>query len=117
MNNIVLANLVKLFHTIIILFVLLTPFLLNKYHSLLILHISFSLCLIIHWVNNSNVCSLTLLESRLRGIEPDESFLYQFISPIYDIPTDIVGDIVYYSTFISSQDVGINEKRGKNINC
>lgn len=82
-KNKLLADLVYIFHCIIIVFVLLAPF--SNIPAILILHIIFSICLFVHWYANSNICSLTVLEANLRGLERSETFSHQFIGPIYDI--------------------------------
>ncbi len=92
-TNILLANLIRLFHIIIILFVFIIPF--SNIPSLLILHITFSLSLLLHWYTNSNECSLTLLESKLRGIDRNAGFTHKFIAPIYDISLTKWSSICY----------------------
>ena len=67
----------------VILFVLLAPFF--NYTNILILHITFSVSLLVHWLSNSNECSLSRLESYFRGIDNTCTFSHQFIAPIYDI--------------------------------
>jgi hypothetical protein len=78
-----LANIISLFHTIIIFFILLAPF--TDIPAILILHITFSLCLLVHWWANNNICSLSYIESQLRGTDYTQSFTHKFIAPIYDI--------------------------------
>ena len=81
-----LIQIIRLFHIIIILFVILTPFI-TKNILILILYITFSICLIFHWYNNNDACCLTLLEQKLRNISNSElenrSFMYNLISPVY----------------------------------
>jgi hypothetical protein len=96
--NIILANLIYIFHIFIILFVLFSPF--TQVPVYLILHIVFGLSLIIHWKNNSNVCSLSLLESSLRGIPYTHSFSHQFIGPVYDFSESEWASITYNITII-----------------
>ena len=81
--NIFLANMISVFHTLVIIFILLAPF--CNIPSLLILHVTFSFSLLIHWYNNNNECSLTYMEAKLRGLDRTESFSHKFISPLYDI--------------------------------
>lgn len=81
--NIFLANMIYLFHIIVIVFVLLAPF--SNIPAILILHVTFSFSLLIHWYNNNNECSLTYMEAKLRGLDRTESFSHKFISPLYDI--------------------------------
>ena len=97
-KNEYLANAIFIFHCIIVLFILLVPFF--NIPALLIVHIVFSICLFIHWINNSNVCSLTILEAQLRGLNRTETFSHQFISPIYDISSTEWSNIVWIITFV-----------------
>jgi len=83
-TNIVLANLIYVFHVSIILYMLIIPF--TNIISLLILHFTFGICLLVHWKLNSNVCALSLIEAQFRGIDHANTFTHQFISPVYDIP-------------------------------
>jgi len=94
--SILLANLVYIFHLIIILFVLLAPF--SNIPYLWILHVAFCVSLIVHWLGNSNVCSLSMIESQLRGLDYTESFTHQFISPVYDISKSTWSRICYMLT-------------------
>ena len=98
MVNILLANLVRLFHIFIILFVLIAPFINDS--SILILHISFCICLMIHWIFNSDQCVLTHLEKKLRGVSDDEAFTYKFIAPMYNITHTRWNNLVWIITII-----------------
>lgn len=82
-SSLILANFISIFHTIIIIFILIAPF--SNIPAILILHIAFSLCLLVHWWANNNICSLSYLESKLRGTDYTQSFTHKFIAPIYDI--------------------------------
>ena len=48
------ANLIWIFHTLVILFILLGPFLNSP--ALWVLHITFSFSLLVHWYGNNNMC-------------------------------------------------------------
>jgi len=96
--NIILANMINLFHIIVILFVLFIPF--SNIPMLLLLHIVFSMSLLVHWYNNNNQCSLTLLESKLRGLDVTESFTYKFIAPLYDVSKTDWSKICYSFTIV-----------------
>jgi len=96
--NIFLANLVFVFHTIVILFVLTAPF--SNIPALLILHITFSISLILHWLFNSNECSLTYIEAKLRGLDKTQSFTHQFVAPMYEISTTEWSKICYIITIV-----------------
>lgn len=93
-----LANCIFIFHLLVVSFIIIAPFINNQ--AILILHIVSSISLIIHWYGNSDVCSLTILESNLRGISRKEGFLHQFISPIYKIGSTEWSNIVWFITFL-----------------
>lgn len=95
---ILLADFVFIFHCAIILFVLFAPF--TNIPAILILHITFSICLLLHWYTNSDVCSLTILESHLRGMDRTDTFTHQFIAPIYNISTSDWSNIVHIITIL-----------------
>lgn len=97
-QNIYLANFIYVLHILVILFVIFAPF--SNIPSILIIHIAFSFSLLVHWVANNNACSLTYMESQLRGIDLKESFTYQFISPVYDISKTNWSRICYIVTII-----------------
>jgi hypothetical protein len=96
--NVILANLIYIFHICIILFVLFAPF--TNIPALLILHITFSFSLMVHWAFNSNACSLTLIESYFRNTDVTDTFTHAFISPIYDISATEWNNIVWIITII-----------------
>jgi len=95
-TSIFLANAIKAFHTLIILFILLGPFLNSP--ALWVLHITFSISLLVHWLTNNNVCSLSIFEAKLRGLDYTDSFSHQFIAPIYDISKTQWSQLCYIIT-------------------
>lgn len=97
-TNIFLANMIYMFHVIVIVFVLLAPF--SNIPAFLILHVTFSFSLILHWYNNNNECSLTYMESKLRGLDRTESFTHKFIAPLYDISKTEWSRICYVVTIV-----------------
>jgi predicted neutral ceramidase superfamily lipid hydrolase len=97
-NNIFLANLISIFHVFVILFILIIPF--SNIPALLIIHIMFAITLLVHWYANNNACSLTFLEAKLRGLEVDKSFTYQFIAPMYEMSQTKWSTICYVVTII-----------------
>lgn len=114
-----LANIVFVFHCIVIIFVLLAPF--TQIPAILILHITFSLCLIFHWKINSNTCSLTILEAKLRGLNRSDTFSHQFIAPLYDISetnwNSLVHIVTYTTMIISIYHLFNNKKVRQTIEC
>lgn len=84
MNSILLANVIYVFHVCIILFMLIVPF--TNIIAFLVLHVTFGICLLIHWKFNSNVCALSIMESHFRGIDRVDTLTHKLISPVYEIP-------------------------------
>lgn len=95
-TNIILANMISIFHIIIILFVLIAPF--TNIVAILILHATFCLSLLVHWYSNNNICSLSVMEAKLRGLDYTDSFSHKFIGPIYDISKTTWSNICYIIT-------------------
>jgi hypothetical protein len=95
-KNIILSDIIYYFHIGIILFVLLAPF--CNIPMVILLHIVFCICLLMHWYDNSDVCSLTILEGKLRGTPVTETIIYQFISPIYNISVLKLNKVIWICT-------------------
>lgn len=96
MNNIsrnLLANFITFFHICIILFIIFAPF--TNILYFLILHVTFSISLLVHWYNNNNICSLSLFESKLRNLNHTQTFSHRLISPIYDISETNLSKLSY----------------------
>lgn len=97
-KSLLLANLIFIFHCLVVLFILLAPF--TNITALFILHITFCFSLIVHWYSNSNVCSLSIMESYLRGDSRENTFTHQFIAPIYEISESEWNYIIWIATII-----------------
>ncbi len=97
--RLLLADFIFLFHCFIILFILFAPF--TNIPAILILHITFALSLIVHWHANSNVCSLSIFEAHLRGLDSrEETFTHKFVAPMYDISATEWSNIVWVITAV-----------------
>jgi hypothetical protein len=97
--SLLLADSIFLFHCLIILFVLFAPF--TNIPAILILHITFAVSLMVHWHANSNVCSLSILEAHLRGLDTrEDTFTHKFIAPMYDISATEWSNIVWIITSV-----------------
>jgi hypothetical protein len=114
-----LAKAISLFHTLVVLFVIFGTFSQNP--SILILHITFLCCLLVHWAGNSAMCSLSVMESRLRGVKNTKTFTHQFISPLYLIPetswNQIVTGITVLLLILSVNNLRTNKKFIKALEC
>ena len=85
-GNAVAANFIWTLHVVLVLFVALTPFLASSTSDLLVLHAIVCPFLILHWLTSTDGCVLTLLETRLRGLETvSESFMHRLVAPVYVI--------------------------------
>jgi hypothetical protein len=94
--NLTLANYIRAFHTIVVIFILLAPF--SNIPAFLILHITFSISLLLHWYTNNNECSLTYLEAKLRGLDRTQAFTHKFIAPMYEMSSTEWSKICYIVT-------------------
>jgi hypothetical protein len=114
-----LADIVYVFHILVVLFVLIAPFLNIPYF--LILHFTFCVSLLVHWWGNSNVCSLSVIESKLRGLNYTESFTHKFVAPIYDISKTTWSRTCYIMTIlllsISAYKIYQSPKWKETIQC
>jgi predicted neutral ceramidase superfamily lipid hydrolase len=116
---ILLANFIRMFHIGVILFMVLVPFIGSV--PFIILHITFGISILVHWLGNNNMCSLTLLESKLRGIKMSDGFIHQFIAPVYSIPKFLSQKLLYIILIvliiISILKVGKSKQWTNFINC
>jgi len=97
----VLALIIRLIHYAIILFIVLVPHV-SENPDVLLIHIAGSVTLMAHWLMNSNICSLTVLESSLRGIPMHESFMHKIVSPIYDISDETLCNVSWIVTLFNA---------------
>ena len=89
----VLSTIIRILHIMIIVFILIAPF--ANEAPILILHITGAWCLLVHWVANNDVCFLTLMEGKLRGIDYKKGFLHQFVAPVYNISSESLSKLSY----------------------
>ena len=78
-----LADLIFVAHLLFILFIVVAPFMDNP--LIHILHVTAVITLLVHWFLSSDVCCLSLLESKLRNIEYTDSFINKIVSPVYQM--------------------------------
>lgn len=96
-----LALIIRLIHYAIILFVALAPHISDN-PDVLLIHVAGSITLMAHWLMNSDICSLTVLESSLRGIPMQESFMHKIVSPIYDISDETLSKVSWIVTLFNA---------------
>ena len=76
-------NVVRFIHAIFIIFVLIAPF--TNFELLLSYHFIIIPFLWLHWITNNDICALTLIESKLTGVDMNSTYMGSIISPIYQI--------------------------------
>jgi hypothetical protein len=80
----VLATTVSFVHMSVICYVIVAPFVLTKVvHRVLYVYAVGSI--LVHWVTSNTLCVLTLVENWLRGTTNNESFIFKFVGPVYDL--------------------------------
>jgi len=92
-----LASAVSVFHMLVVVFVIVTPFVTDT-PLYLLLHFVTVCSLLIHWYTNSDTCSLSILESKLRGEPRTKTFTHQFVTKIYKIPESDWNNLIYIAT-------------------
>ncbi len=93
------ANIVRLLHLALVIFVVTVPFLGgNAPWSVFAIHAMTVVTLLVHWVSGQNACFLTLLESKLRGIPSRNSFMHSIVTPVYQIDNARLREIVHAVT-------------------
>ena len=98
-DNHILANCISVFHLMIIIFVLLAPFTETPYIH--ILHVTLCITLFVHWAFNNDTCALSVIESKLRGLDYTDSYSHKFISPLYNISESEWSNFVWIITVIA----------------
>lgn len=86
MKNIIL-KLITLIHTLLVIFITVTPFLNSNYF--LLLHAILIPFIILHWICGDNTCVLTILERKIQKevygkVNNDECITCHIIEPVYD---------------------------------
>lgn len=120
-----LLNIITIIHTLIILFILVSPFLGNNF--LLIIHFIIVPFIMLHWIINDNTCCLTVLERMLSKDKNYKGVLARIIEPVYDfkknynsystliyILTILLWSITAYKLY-SSYKVSTIKEQGLNI--
>lgn len=96
--NKIFASIIFILHILFLLFMLIAPFTNNI--STLILYAVIVPCLWIHWWTNNDICALTLLEKKIRGVSDKNSFMYNLVSPVYKANIDKISHIYLTITWL-----------------
>lgn len=98
MYNDILAFMIYVFHSMIVAFVILGWMSMDP--MVVLLHFTWCITLVFHWYMNNDICSLSLLEGSIRGINYKQSFVARFISPLYNISNTCAEKICWIITSI-----------------
>lgn len=91
-------HLVQLVHFIGIIWMIIIPF--QDEVNLLVVHVSASLSILIHWLANDNTCFLSMVEAKIRGIPKNSGFIHSLIAPIYDMNKIQINCFAYAALFL-----------------
>lgn len=83
MQSAFLANVVWLLHAVFLVWIMVAPF--TGSEPMLVLHLVVVPFLWFHWWMNDDTCALTMVERQLRGVQSEDSFFHNLVSPVYKI--------------------------------
>jgi len=118
-----LLYLIIALHTLLVLFIVIIPFIGKNY--LLFMHTITGITILIHWITNNNICSLTVIEYKLREIitkkpvNRQDCFMARLIDPIYDFKKNnhsrriFLYTVLIGLTLFSAYKLRKNYKEGK----
>ena len=89
----ILASLIQAIHFVIVTFITFGSFSCDP--GVLLVHATSCLCLLVHWYANQDICSLSLIESTVRGVAYKDTFVHRIVSPIYNISEKSVKVLCY----------------------
>lgn len=74
---------IRAIHFIIVGIVFLTPFF--GTFEMVLINMFFIVGIMFHWYMNNDMCALTLVESKLRGLPMTETFFGRIFGPVYSV--------------------------------
>ena len=111
-----LINIIKLFHLIVIIFLVIAPIYPNKHFKktvfILLLYLFFQ------YISGYEKCGLTILEYIVMGEKYQEGFIYRLINPIIKIPEKYFDQYLFYihSIYIVILYIQLNKYNTYNYN-
>ncbi len=77
------ADMVQVLHLLFAVFLIITPFIgSDPLLSIQFITVPF---VMLHWLMNNDTCCLTVMECKLRGIDPSRSFFNGVVAPVYQL--------------------------------
>lgn len=99
MLNSLMLMFVKFIHLCLVLFIVGVPFVGNEW--LLTMHAIIVPGIIMHWMTNNNICSLTYLESKLSGVSVNDTFIGKILFPFFEVNNKFIYLIVLLLLFLT----------------
>lgn len=103
------AGLVSVLHLVFVVFMAWAPFSGNR--MALVCHLVVTPLLWLHWALNDDSCALTLLETKLRGVDNSQSFMHSLVSPVYKVKDADMRSVCWVSSvalwLVTVSQVGI----------
>lgn len=93
------AFIINIIHFCMVAYVIVAPFI--NVAPILILNLSYTVCLMTHWYFNNNLCCLTVFESYITGSSHDKTFIHKIVDPIYNISDYSLNKLVWAVTIVS----------------
>jgi hypothetical protein len=88
---------------------------------LLMLHIMLCINLLVHWIEKSDKCSVSLLEGKIRGVHYTNGYSHEIVSPIFKLNETrwflIFLLLTMYLMFISINRLRTNTRWSESIQC
>lgn len=92
--NLFLADIIYLIHLSFVIVMLIAPYVNMKiFHKFYYVMVP---TLFLRWLTNYSKCSVTMFESKLRGIKECDGFIYRIITPIYKFKCEKTFNIALY---------------------
>ena len=99
----VMANIIWVLHMLLIVWLVYTP-LFSTMEPMLVLHLFMVPFIAFHWILHDDTCALTLIEQKLRGLDPmeckDKSFFFNLVSPVYKIENETVSKVAWVAAVL-----------------
>lgn len=94
------ANVVAVAHAAFVAFMVWAPF--SRSPRARVAYLITAPVLWLHWAMGDSTCALTMLETRLRGLDgPSESFVHRLVAPVYEISDEAVQRLCWVATVAS----------------
>ena len=83
-----LVNAVRFLHWSLIAFIIIVPFTGNEW--LLAMHAVMIPGIVIHWITNNNMCSLSYIEAKLTNQPMNSTFISKVLHPFFEINNEMI---------------------------